>query len=160
MRQPWSPRRLSAERAERADDKTIEQDRRTAGARSSSDASSGAVSTDISAIGEENEAIIKHREGNAEGTVLTPAPTMNYVPLYALQMLISLREEPLEERSRSSFDEIGEAEMTLLDTAITLQRGQTPAEPAAAPSAGRCSVKRWARLGASLPSARCVRERS
>ena len=99
--------------------------------------------TFLSAIDKDNSAIIDHREGNLEGRVLTPAPSMNYLHFYALQMVIATQEEPIENESRARVAEIGEDEMTLLDTAIRLARGEVsvPA-PELAAANRRYAVKR------------------
>jgi hypothetical protein len=92
----------------------------------------------LDVIQESNSELIKHREGNTEGNVLTPAPVMNYIPLYVLDLVVDIQKEPLgdrdDRRGPSDNDDI-----EMIDEAIRLSLNIVKPEPMVVP---KYSVKR------------------
>ena len=88
-----------------------------------------------------NNNILKQHEGNEKGTVLTKGPSMDYIPFYALQMVIETQQGPLEDGEEQVSDGITDEDMTLLDTAISLSQGEAAKVVAPEAEARRYSVK-------------------
>jgi hypothetical protein len=92
-------------------------------------------------IGRANNAILTQHEGNRKGTILTQGPSMDYVPFYALQIVIEMQQEPLENGEEQVSDGITDEDMTLLDSAISLSQGEAAKVVAPEDEARRYSVK-------------------
>jgi len=87
----------------------------------------------LAVIEGDNHALIEQREGNKKGTVLTPAPQMDYIALYALDLVVQVQKEPLNEREDSGSLELDKDDAEIIDGAIRLGLGipklDTPVQP-------------------------------
>lgn len=92
----------------------------------------------LASIKHSNAELIKHREGNKEGSILTPAPSMNYVPLFVLDLVVEIQKEPIgDDYGRPSRS--GGYDIEMIDEAIRLSLNVAKPEPAVK---SRYSVKR------------------
>jgi hypothetical protein len=69
--------------------------------------------------------VIDHKRGHEEGTVLTPAPVMDYVPLYGLQLVIAVQTESLGDDDGRRLA-VGSSNCESLDDVIRLVKGMDP----------------------------------
>ena len=90
----------------------------------------------LDTIGQSTAELIEHREGNEDGTVLNPAPFMNYLPLYVLDLVVDIQIEPLSQYRRASPSSGYDIEM--IDEAIRLSMNTVKPGAAVQP---RYSVK-------------------
>lgn len=90
-------------------------------------------------IDENNAALIEHREGNKEGKILTPAPAINYIPLYVLDLVVEVQKEPLGDTYGRRASDNDSDDMEAIDEAIRLSLNLPKPEPIVVP---KYSVKR------------------
>ena len=98
----------------------------------------------LEAVGTENMALVAQKEKNEKGEVLTPAPVMNYLPLYALQLAIDVQKTPLEREINLRSSDLDSGDIDMLDEAIKLRLGRSNASENVVPTKGqgrRYSVK-------------------